>query len=164
MQDGTIVSGSEEEGQICVRSHMNMMEYYREPELTASVWKNGWFVSNDLGRMDEQGRVYYRGRRGDVINIGGYKIAPTDVEDTALLSGLINECVCVEDCDHSGMPFLKLIVVPSGKAPLDKKALIRFLAERLESYKIPQEIETSDKIAKTFNGKIDRKAYRRQTY
>ena len=160
-QDGTIVQCGREEGQICVRSRMNMMGYYREPELTASVWKDGWFVSNDLGRMDGQGRVYYRGRRGDVINIGGYKIAPTDVEEAALLSGLVNECVCVEDSDSSGMSFLKLIVVPDGTTPFDEKELVRFLAGRLEGYKIPQEIEISDRIAKTFNGKIDRKAYRR---
>lgn len=160
MPDGTIVSGGEKEGQICVRSRMNMMEYYREPELTASVWQAGWFVSNDLGRMDAQGRIYYRGRKGDVINIGGYKIAPTDVEETALLSGLINECVCVEDCDENGISYLKLIVVPNGTKPFDANELAGFLAGRLEGYKVPQKIEISDRIAKTFNGKIDRKVYR----
>lgn len=161
-QDGTIVTDSREEGQICVKSRMNMMEYYREPELTASVWEDGWFVSNDLGYLDEQGRVYYRGRKGDVINIGGYKIAPTDVEEIALLSGQINECVCVEDCDDNGISYLKLIVVPTENTLFDTSMLISFLASRLEGYKVPQEIEIADAIAKTFNGKTDRKVYRRQ--
>lgn len=162
-RDGKIRPGSGEEGRICVRSRMNMMGYYREPELTASVWRDGWFLSNDLGRMDEQGRVYYRGRLGDVINIGGYKIAPTDVEETALLSGLVEECVCVEGYDGNGIPFLKLIVVAAeGEKPFRPDELTGFLKERLEGYKVPQVIETADRIAKTFNGKIDRKAYRQQ--
>ena len=161
-RDGTIRSDGEEEGQICVKSKMNMLEYYREPELTASVWRNEWFVSNDLGYMDAQGRVYYRGRKGDVINIGGYKIAPTDVEEVALLSGFVDECVCIEACNSSGIPFLKLLVVPNEAKPFVAIDLVRFLADRLEGYKVPQEIETTNRIAKTFNGKIDRKAYRIQ--
>ena len=162
-RDGTIRSDSEEEGQICVKSKMNMLEYYQEPELTASVWRNEWFVSNDLGYMDAQGRVYYRGRKGDVINIGGYKIAPTDVEEAALLSGFVDECVCIEACNSSGIPFLKLLVVPNEAKPFVAIDLVRFLADRLEGYKVPQEIETTNGIAKTFNGKIDRKVYRIQT-
>ncbi len=157
--DGRIEPNREKEGQICVRSRMNMQEYYREPGLTSSVWKNGWFVSNDLGYMDEQGNVYYRGRLGDVINIGGYKIAPTDVEETALLSGMVEECICIEN-NRDKMPSLKLIVVTGKEKTFDPEALRRFLAERLEGYKVPQEISIADQILKTFNGKIDRKAYR----
>ncbi len=158
--EGRIILNGENEGKICVRSRMNMKEYYQEPELTSSVWKNEWFVSNDLGYMDEQGRVYYRGRLGDVINIGGYKIAPTDVEETALLSGLVDECICVECRDGSEIPFLKLIVVVGKEKTFDPEILRTFLADRLEGYKIPQEIVAADKISKTFNGKLDRKAYR----
>ena len=160
LEDGTIVTGASHEGQICVRSKMNMKEYYMEPELTSSVWKDGWFVSNDLGTMDECGRVYYHGRRGDVINIGGYKIAPTDVEETALLSGMISECICVESFDEYRIPYLKLIVVENKDKNVDAAELLAFLGKRLESYKVPRKVEAADRIEKTFNGKIDRKAYR----
>ena len=159
-ENDQIITNQASEGQICVKSKMNMKEYYREPELTAAVWKGDWFVSNDLGTMDAEGRVYYHGRKGDVINIGGYKIAPTDVEEVALMSGLINECICVESTDQYGIPYIKLIVVVDEPKSFQEQGLIDYLAGKLEAYKLPRKIETAEKIEKTFNGKINRKAYR----
>lgn len=159
-EDGSIVTTPNIQGQICVKSKMNMQEYYMEYELTKSVWKEGWFVSNDLGYMDDEGNVYYNGRKGDVINIGGYKIAPTDVEETALLSGMIDECICIEAYDEFQIPYLKLLVVVPDKRNFDSTKLGEFLTDKLEAYKVPRKIEIIDKVEKTFNGKIDRKAYR----
>lgn len=159
-EDGTISEQSGVQGQICVKSNMNMEGYYKEPELSASVFKDGWFVSNDLGYLDEYGNIYYNGRKGDVINIGGYKIAPTDVEEVALASGLINECICIEDYDKYQVPFLKLLVVIDSTDTFDAKELISYISSKLEAYKIPRKIECVDSITKTYNGKIDRKAYR----
>lgn len=160
LDDGSIVTTPDVQGQICVKSKMNMKEYYMEPELTKGVWKDGWFVSNDLGFMDEEGNVYYNGRKGDVINIGGYKIAPTDVEEVALLSGMINECICIEALDEFKVPYLKLLVVVPNEDKFDATALGAFLSDKLEAYKVPRKIEITDKVEKTFNGKINRKAYR----
>lgn len=160
LEDGTITKEPEKQGQICVKSKMNMQEYYLEPELTESVMLNGWFVSNDLGHLDTDGNIYYSGRKGDVINIGGYKIAPTDVEEVALLSGLINECICIEGLDEYSVPFIKLLVVVPDKEQFDSKELNKFISSKLEAYKVPRKIEVVDAVKKTFNGKIDRKAYR----
>lgn len=157
---GKIVTTPNIEGQICVKSKMNMQEYYMEPELTKGVWRDGWFVSNDLGYLDDQGNVYYNGRKGDVINIGGYKISPVDVEEIALLSGVVSECVCIESFDEFGVPYLKLLVVPKNDDKFISSELGRFLSSKLEAYKIPRRIERVDGIKRTFNGKIDRKAYR----
>ena len=160
LENGQITTEPDVQGQICVKGRMNMLEYYREPALTESVMKDGWFVSNDLGWLDADGQLYLSGRKGDVINIGGYKIAPTDVEETALLSGLISECICIEDFDEYEVPYLKLLVVTEN-TEFEPKSLGAFLGERLETYKLPRKIEVTDAIKKTFNGKIDRKAYRR---
>ena len=159
-ENGAFVDSPNKQGQICIKSKMNMNEYFHEKELTSSVMKNGWFVSNDLGYIDDKGRLYYCGRKGDVINIGGYKIAPTDVEEEALLSGIINECICIEDFDEYDVPYLKMLVV--AKEGFDPKKLTDFLCEKLETYKIPRKIEIVESINKTFNGKIDRKSYRRK--
>lgn len=160
LEDGSINKEPEIQGQICVKSKMNMAGYYNEPELSASVLKDGWFVSNDLGYLDRSGNIYYNGRKGDVINIGGYKIAPTDVEEVALASGLINECICIEDFDEYQVPFLKLLVVVDNEEVLDERKLTAFISSKLEAYKVPRRIECVESIKKTFNGKIDRKAYR----
>lgn len=158
--DGNITDDTSICGKICIKSKMNMKEYYLAPELTKSVMHNGWFVSNDLGKIDVQGNVYYCGRLGDVINIGGYKISPTDVEEVALQNESVSECICVESEDEYHVPYLKLLVVPKGKAEINSSELKEFMLNKLEAYKVPRAIEIVDEIAKTFNGKLNRKYYR----
>ena len=160
-EDGHFTKEAGVEGQICARSELVMKGYYNEPELTQSVFKDGWFVSSDVGTFDADGYLYYIGRKDDVINIGGYKIAPTDVENLALQSGLVHECLCIEDLDEFGVPYLKLLVVVENKSKFDPVALNAFLSDKLEKYKIPRVIEAVDALIKTFNGKTDRKAYRK---
>lgn len=160
LENGEITSEANIQGQICVKSKMNMLEYYKEKELTNSVKKEGWFISSDLGYLDKNGELFYSGRKGDVINIGGYKIAPTEVEENALLSDMIDECICIEEEDEFKIPYLKLLVVKKSNKLFDAIKLSEFLANRLESYKIPRKIECIDEVKKTFNGKIDRKFYR----
>ena len=161
-EDGRFTKEAGVEGQICAKSEMVMKGYYNEPELTQSVFKDGWFVSNDIGTFDADGYIYYIGRKDDVINIGGYKIAPTDVESLALQSRLVQECLLIEDYDEYGVPYLKLLVVVEYKSKFDPVALNAFLSDKLEKYKIPRVIEAVDSLIKTFNGKTDRKAYRKK--
>ena len=161
-EDGRFTKEAGVEGQICAKSEMVMKGYYNEPELTRRVMKDGWFVSSDIGRFDEDGYLYYIGRKDDVINLGGYKIAPTDVENIALQSGLVHECICIEDSDDYGVPFIKLLVVVADKNRFDPKELNAVLSDKLEKYKIPRVIEAVDALIKTFNGKTDRKAYRKK--
>ena len=161
-EDGKLTAEAGVEGQICAKSDMTMKEYYNEPELTKSVYHDGWFVSSDIGTFDKDGYLYYVGRKDDVINIGGYKIAPTDVENLALQSGLIQECICIEDTDEYDVAYIKLLVIVEDKEKFDPAQLNTYLSERLEKYKIPRTIEAVDELKKTFNGKIDRKAYRKK--
>ena len=159
-EDGRFTKEAGVEGQICAKGELVMKGYYNEPELTRSVFKDGYFVSSDIGVFDHEGYLYYIGRKDDVINLGGYKIAPTDVENFALQLGLVHECLCIEDRDEYGVPYIKLLVVVEDKSKFDPVALNAFLSDKLEKYKIPRVIETVDALIKTFNGKTDRKAYR----
>jgi len=161
-EDGRFTKEAGVEGQICAKGELVMKGYYNEPELTRSVFKDGYFVSSDIGVFDHEGYLYYIGRKDDVINLGGYKIAPTDVENLALQSGLVHECLCIEDRDEYGVPYIKLLVVVEDKSKFDPVALNAFLSDRLEKYKIPRVIEAVDTLIKTFNGKTDRKAYRKK--
>ena len=161
-EDGCFTKEAGVEGQICAKSELVMKGYYNEPELTQSVFKDGWFVSSDIGTFDADGYLYYIGRKDDVINLGGYKIAPTELESLALQFGLVQECICIEDSDEYGVPYLKLLVVVEDKSKFDPVALNAFLSDKLEKYKIPRVIEAVDALIKTFNGKPDRKAYRKK--
>ena len=159
-KNGEITSDSNIKGHICVKSVMNMKEYYHDQELTDSVINDGWFISSDIGTIDNEGNLIFNGRIGNVINICGYKISPEEIEEIVMMSGMVNETVCIEEKDKYGFQFLKLLVVVKNKEIFDNAKLLSFIADRLEAYKIPRIIETVDFIYRTFNGKIDRKRYK----
>lgn len=146
----------ENPGIIAIRSNTVTAGYWNEPELTANTIKNGVIYMTDLGYI-EKGYLYLVGRRDDVINVGGLKIAPTEVEDVAMRHPAVSECVCIPYQDKVlGQVLKMLIVVNEGHEP-DPDSLRFYVEERLESYKVPKYIAVVNEIVRTFNGKIDRK-------
>lgn len=141
---------------IAIRSNTVTVGYWNEPELTAQTIRDGVIYMTDLGYM-ENGYLYLVGRRDDVINVGGLKIAPTEVEDVAMQHPAVNECVCVPFDDRIFGRTVKMYVSLNAGFELNPKELAAFIGERLEAYKVPRFIEQIDEIPRTFNGKIDRK-------
>ena len=111
-----IQSSKENQGLIAIRGDMTMNEYYNEPELTKEVLIDGVVYTNDIGYIDEEGFVYMLGRRGDVISIGGLKIAPTEVENIVLRFPGVMECACfaVEDRMGGCVPKLNIVEEKGG--------------------------------------------------
>ena len=155
--EGNEVTGSNREGFICVKSDMNMLGYYKEPELTASVLKDGFVYSRDLMYFDDDGGLHFAGRGDDVINIRGFKVAPVEVEEVALKHPSVNDCVCIPYDDRMRGRIVKMLVCLNAGFELDREALSAFLSEKLEAYKVPQIIEPVAEIARTHNGKLNRK-------
>jgi acyl-CoA synthetase (AMP-forming)/AMP-acid ligase II len=91
--------------------------------------------------------------------VGGYKVAPTEVEDAALSLHEIKDCICIA-VDHpvTGQA-LKLLVVVAEGACFNKRQIAHALKDRLEVYKVPLLYEQVEKIQRTYNGKINRKFY-----
>lgn len=146
-----------EDGHVACKGKTLMSGYWNDDEATAMVLRDGVIKTADLGYVDEKGRLRLQGRGDDTINIGGYKVAPTEVEDAVLAFPAVKDCVCVCAAHPVIGNVLKLFVVP--RHDYDRKELIAFLKTRLETYKIPVLYEETDSIHRTFNGKIDRKAY-----
>ena len=136
-----------------------MSGYVGDRELTASVLYVGCMHTSDLGRLDAGGRLHLSGRDGDVVNIGGYKVAPTEVEDAAMLSPLVKDCVCLPASHPVLGTVLRLLVVLTEGCQLDKRQIALCIRQRLEAYKVPVYYEEVEKINRTYNGKIDRKSY-----
>jgi len=147
-------------GLIACEGDMNMKGYVGEPELTATVLKDGVVYTSDLGYIDSEGFVYCVGRKGDIINVGGRKVAPSEVESVVLAFDGIDDCILIPVHDKITTNALKLLVVPHEGVELDKSALIAHMGKTLEAYKVPRNIEEVDHVARTYNGKLDRKAYR----
>lgn len=152
-----IESSSENQGLIAIKSPANMVGYFNEPELTKEVLSDGIVYTNDIGYIDEDGLVYMLGRRGDVINCGGLKIAPTEVENVALRFPGVSECACFGVEDRMGSVSPRLNVVRREGMELDLNELRNFMGGLLEAYKVPKDMVIVDEIPKTANGKINRK-------
>lgn len=148
------------DGRISCMGKTLMTGYVADAEMTAAVLHGGAVHTADTGELDVEGRLRLSGRSGDVINVGGYKVAPSEVENVAMAYDGVEDCVCVSAPHPVLGTALKLIVVPSRGFSLDKRLLAFYLKERLEAYKVPLLYEKVDGIRRTYNGKIDRKAYR----
>jgi len=150
-------SSETNQGLIAIKGDVVMNGYYNEPELTKEVLRDGVVYTNDLGYIDENGFVYMLGRRGDVINIGGLKIAPTEVENVVLRYDGIAECACFGVADKMGGCAPKLNIVVKAGCDVNVSELKAFMTGHLEAYKIPKIVEIVEEIPKTANGKINRK-------
>lgn len=160
--DGNQVTEPNKEGFIRSRSGMNMLGYYKEPELTASVLKDGFVYSKDLMYFDEGGGLHFAGRGDDVINIRGFKVAPVEVEEVALKHPCVHDCVCLPYDDRVRGRIIKMVVQVKEGQTLDTESITEFLSQKLEGYKVPQLIEEVAEIARTQNGKLNRKEMIRQ--
>lgn len=153
-------SDKEHLGTLACIGDMNMKGYVNDPEMTGEVLAEGIVYTGDIGYKDEEGFLYISGRKGDVINVGGVKISPSEVEETALAMEEIDDCVCIAVDDRITGQALKLLVVMHPGFSMDVRKIGEFMGARTENVKVPRFYEQVDKIERTYNGKIDRKKYR----
>lgn len=141
-------------GTLLIKSNMVFAGYWNNPELTEKAFYNGYYVSSDVGYFDNNGYLNIAGRNDDVINIGGLKVYPSEVENAALKIAGVSECICfaVEDkiTKHASC-----LLVKEGNVSVSE--IRTQLSEMLDSYKIPKFIELTHAIEKTANGKPNRK-------
>ena len=155
-----IVSSKDRMGYLACRGDVVMKGYINEPDLTRSVLSDGVVYTNDVGYIDGEGFVYIVGRADDVINVGGLKVAPAEVEEAALAIGIIDDCICIPVANPITGQALKLLVVMKDGEEFSPKAFTSFLQTKLEGYKVPTKYEVVESVERTYNGKLNRKAYR----
>ena len=146
-------------GLIACQGDTLMSGYVGDPERTASILRGDTVYTSDIGMIDEDGLLHLKGREDDVINVGGFKVAPTEVEDAAMSYPRLKDCICIAIEHPITGRALKLLVVMSDGEQLNKRELALHLKGRLEAYKVPMLYEQVEKVARTFNGKLDRKRY-----
>ena len=149
------------EGRIACKGDTLMTGYKDEPELTLTVLHDDTLFTADNGYIDEKGRLHILGRDDDTINTGGFKVAPSEVEEVALSMPDIEDCICISQPHPVLGNALALLVVLKNGVKLDKRAIALHLSEKLERHQIPLTYKEVDKIQRTFNGKLDRKYYKK---
>ena len=150
-----------EDGSIIVSGKTIMSGYVADPESTAKVLQNGKIYGADLGYVDGEGLIHLTGRRGDIMNVGGFKVNPVEVENAAASHPAVKDCICIAAQHPVIGTVLKLLVVLSEGAELDKRSIALHIKERLDSFKVPTYYEAVDAIRRTYNGKPDRKYYQK---
>lgn len=148
------------EGYILCSGRTLMTGYFKDPQTTEEILKNGVITMSDFGKLDEQGRLWLIGRNGDTINTGAYKVEPTEVENAAMEHPAIKDCICIATPHIVLGTALKLLYVPSDQTTVTKREIALFLKSKLEVHKVPLAYEQVESINMTFNGKKDRKSYR----
>lgn len=148
---------SDDPGLLASSGLMNMTGYWKNKKLTDETIVDGFVCTNDMGYFDEEGYAYIVGRRDDVINYNGIKIAPSEIEEVVVQYCGIAEAACVGKEDPVCGQIPKLFVVPENINLFNISDFKSFLAEQLDRTKLPKTIEIIDKLPRTYNGKIDRK-------
>ncbi|NLD20587.1 MAG: acyl--CoA ligase [Clostridiales bacterium] len=158
-----IQSSRENPGFLASSGSINMKCYFKAPRLTAETTSDGYIYTKDLGFIDEDGFIYMLGRKDDVINYGGIKISPEEIESIVVKHPNVTDCACVPVHDPLTGQAPKLFLAWEGSEEYDRKKFKTYLTESLDANKQPKYIELIDKIPRTFNGKIKRAQLIEQT-
>ncbi|MCH7322309.1 long-chain-fatty-acid--CoA ligase [Solibacillus sp. MA9] len=144
-------------GEIAIKGPQVMKGYWNRPEDTAMTFNDGWFLTGDLGYMDEKGYFYVVDRKKDMIIAGGFNIYPREVEEVLYEHDAIQECVVAGIPDpYRGETVKAYIVLKEGKKVTDKE-LNEFCRSNLAAYKVPRYYEFRTELPKTAVGKILRR-------
>lgn len=145
-------------GRMALKGSMQMAGYYHAPEQTAETLVDGWLYTNDMVYEDADGYIYMLGRADDIINVGGEKVSPVEVENIAEEYEEIQECACIGVDDPDGiLGKVPVLYVSLEGTEFHEAELIKFLSERMERYKLPQHYVIVPKLPRNRMNKLDRK-------
>lgn len=145
-------AGAGESGELAVRSPSMAAGYYGLPEETARVFRDGYYFTGDLGMIDEAGYIYINGRKKFLINVGGFKVDPGEVENLLSQHPDIAEAAVLGVTDSLGNERVKAVIVV--RRPMDVKDVIGFCMERIAEYKVPALVEFRRELPRSPTGKI----------
>ncbi len=153
-----------EVGELAIKGPQVMKGYYKMEEETAKTLVNGWLLTGDMAKMDEDGYFYIVDRKKDVIIAGGYNIYPREVEEVLYEHPAVLEAAVVGVPDPYRGETVKAFIVlkPEYKGKVTEKDIEKFCRERLAAYKVPRIIEFRDELPKSAVGKILRRVLREE--
>jgi long-chain acyl-CoA synthetase len=155
--------GVGEPGELVMRGPQFMLGYWKEPEATAAVLRDGWYWSGDIVTRDNEGFYRVVDRRKEMIKYKGFPVAPAEVEAVLLEHPAVRECGVVgrPDAEAGEIP-VAFVALREGFASGKKmeEELSTFVADRLTRYKQPREVHFVEVVPKTASGKILRRELR----
>jgi long-chain acyl-CoA synthetase len=153
-----------EPGELAMRGPQIMLGYWRDPQATAAVLRDGWYFSGDIVRCDADGFYYVLDRSKEMIKYKGFPVAPAEVESLLLEHPAVRDCgvVAKPDLDAGEIPCAFVVLRESFTAcDALAKELRDFVADRLSRHKQPREIHFVEVVPRTPSGKILRRELRK---
>jgi acyl-CoA synthetase (AMP-forming)/AMP-acid ligase II len=144
-----------EAGEVAIRGPGVTPGYLDNPEANAVSFFDGWFRTGDQGFLDENGYLTLVGRLKELINRGGEKISPRELDEVLLAHPAVNEAVCFGVPHKMWGEEVEAAVTLKGDASVDD--LLAFCKEKLSDFKRPKQIHITQQIPRTATGKIQRR-------
>jgi long-chain acyl-CoA synthetase len=146
-------------GELWVKGPSVMQGYWQDPKQSDCVLRDGWFTTGDIVAKRADGRFYLQGRRKEIINVGGRKVAPAEVEERLNQLPGIEESACIGIPDPSGLTgevVKAFLVWDEGADKPTPAELTKGLRKELEGYKIPTVFVWTERLPRTSSGKLQR--------
>jgi long-chain acyl-CoA synthetase len=149
-----------EPGEVVARGPQIMPGYWRQPNETANVLRDGWLYTGDIGTMDSAGYFRIVDRKKDMILVSGFNVYPNELEDVLSALPGVKECAVIGVPDAATGEAVKAFIVRSDP-PLDANSVREFCRRELAGYKVPKYVEFRDDLPKSNVGKILRRELRK---
>lgn len=141
-------------GELAVRGENVMLGYYNQPEETDKTLRGGWLHTGDLAKKDEDGYIYIVDRKKDLVIVAGLNVYPREVEEVIYQFPKVKEAAVIGVEDKLRGEYVKAFVVLKEGEECHSRDLLRFMKEKLASYKLPRHIEFVQSLPKNSTGKI----------
>ncbi len=161
--DGNILPPGEV-GELAIRGPQVMKGYWNRKEETEKTLINGWLLTGDMAKMDEDGYFYIVDRKKDMIIAGGFNIYPREIEEVLYEHPAVAEAAVIGVPDPYRGETVKAFIElkPGWKGKVSEEEIIKFCKERLAAYKVPKLVEFRDELPKSLVGKVLRRVLREE--
>ncbi|RAP53644.1 MAG: acyl-CoA synthetase [Methanosphaera sp. rholeuAM270] len=155
-EDSSITLEKNEQGEIALRGPSTARGYWNNPQANRETFtEDGWYLTGDIGYLDNDQRLFITDRKKDMIIMSGWKIYPTEVEEVLIASDLVDEIAIFSIPDEHRGEIPAAAVIWNEEE--DKEGLLEYAGENLARYKIPRKIFTVDDLPRVNNWKLLRK-------
>jgi long-chain acyl-CoA synthetase len=146
--------GTNEVGEVCVRGGNVMLGYWKQPEETAKVMRQGWLLTGDIGYRDAEGYYFITDRKKDMLLVNGINVYPREIEEILYQFPGVKEAAVVGKADPRRGEQPIAFVAPNEGVVLDEKALQQFVRRKLADYKVPRKVVILPALPRNATGKI----------